>query len=158
MLNVGDKVFVPSYGAGYIDKIETREIQGGVTSYTNISILTDNIYLYIPISRLDDYNIRLISDKTRMENALSIIKEEPLFIEKKWSQRYRKNNDKISSGDVVKLCEVLRDLFYLKRKEMIPPGEKKILEKAIEMLKGEVSLVFDISLEAAKGKISAYNE
>lgn len=156
MLNVGDKVFVPSYGAGYIDKIETKEIHGEKTIYINISILTDGIYLYIPIARLESYNIRHILDKINIENALEIIKEEPLFIEKKWSQRYRKNNEKISSGDVVKLCEVLRDLFYLKRKEIMPPGEKKILEKAIDMLKGEVSLVFDISLEEAKSKLSAY--
>lgn len=156
MLNVGDKVFVPSYGAGYIDKIETKEIHGEKTIYINISILTDGIYLYIPIARLERYNIRHILDKINIENALEIIKEEPLFIEKKWSQRYRKNNEKISSGDVVKLCEVLRDLFYLKRKEIMPPGEKKILEKAIDMLKGEVSLVFDISLEEAKSKLSAY--
>lgn len=158
MLNVGDKVFVPNYGAGYIDKIETRKVQDELISYINISILIDNIYLYIPITRLGDYNIRYISDKIHMENALEIIKEEPLLIEKKWGQRYRRNNEKISSGDVVKLCEVLRDLFYLKRKEIIPPGEKKILEKAIGMLKGEVSLVFDISLEAAKCKISSLNE
>ena len=158
MLNVGDKVFVPNYGAGYIDKIETRKVQDELISYINITILTDNIFLYIPITRLGDYNIRYISDKIHMENALEIIKEEPLLIEKKWGQRYRRNNEKISSGDVVKLCEVLRDLFYLKRKEIIPPGEKKILEKAIGMLKGEVSLVFDISLEAAKCKISSLNE
>jgi len=158
MLNVGDKVFVPNYGAGYIDKIETREINGVKISYINISILTDGIYLFIPIGKLQDYNIRYVSDKNLMENALSIIKEEPLFIEKKWSLRYRKNNEKISSGDVVKLCEVVRDLFYLKREKIMPPGEKKILEKAIDMLKGEVSLVFDINLEAAEAKLSIYNE
>ena len=156
MLNVGDKVFVPSYGAGYIDKIETKEVHGEKAEYINISILIYEIYLCIPIIRLEGYNIRYILDKIHMENALKIIKEEPLFIEKKWGQRYRKNNEKICSGDVVKLCEVLRDLFYLKRKEIMPPGEKKILEKAVDMLKGEVSLVFDISLEEAKTKLSAY--
>jgi CarD family transcriptional regulator len=158
MLNVGDKVFVPSYGAGYIDKVEDKTINDGVMSYINILIPTDSIYLYIPVARIHAYKIRNISDKNQMEAALSIIKEEPLSIEKKWSQRYRKNNEKISSGDVVKLCEVVRDLLYLKRKEVIPPGERKILEKAIEMLKGEVSLVFDISLEAAEGKLNDYNE
>jgi len=158
MLNVGDKVFVPSYGAGYIDKIEIKEISDGVTSYINILILTGNVYLCIPITRLDNYNIRPISDKSHMENALEIIKEESLFIEKKWNQRYRKNNEKISSGDVIKLCEVLRDLLYLKRKVMMPPGENKILEKVKEMLIGEVSLVFTISLEDAKCKLSAYNK
>jgi CarD family transcriptional regulator len=158
MLNVGDKVFVPNYGAGHIDKIETREIDGIKTSYINISIVTDGIYLYIPMGKFQDYKIRKVSDKAFMESALSIIKEEPLFIEKKWGLRYRKNNEKISSGDVVRLCEVVRDLLYLKRKKIMPPGEKKILEKAIDMLKGEVSLVFDINLEDAKAKLSIYNE
>ena len=55
MLNVGDKVFVPNYGAGYIDKIEIKEINDGKITYINISILIDNIYLYIPITRVDDY-------------------------------------------------------------------------------------------------------
>ena len=91
MLNVGDKVFVPSYGAGYIDKVEDKTINEGIRSYINILIPTDSISIYIPVARIHVYKIRNISDRNQMEDALSIIKEEPLSIEKKWSQRYRKN-------------------------------------------------------------------
>ena len=155
MLKNGQKVFVPNYGAGILSDVKDNKRYDINKKYISISFLLNNIDLYIPQDKLVNYKVRSIVAKEVMENALDIIKEDPVEIEKKWGRRYRQNNDKISSGDTFKICEVIRDLYYLKSKEILPQGEKKILYKAEVMLASEIMLVFGINMEAALSKIRA---
>lgn len=153
MLNNGQKVFVPNYGAGILSDVKDNKRYDINKKYISISFLLNNIDLYIPQDKLVDYKVRNIVTKEVMESLLDIIKEMPIEIEKKWGRRYRQNNDKISSGDTVKICEVIRDLYYLKSEGTLPQGEKKILCKAEVMLASEIMLVFGINMEAALSKI-----
>lgn len=153
MLNNGQKVFVPNYGAGILNYVKDDKRYDVSKNYIRVSFLLNDIDIYIPQSKLPDYRIRDIVNKEEMESSLQIIKGNPLKIEKRWSLRYRQNNDKIKSGDICKICEVIRDLYYLKSKGALPQGEKKILYKAETMLASEIQLVFDISFEEALGKI-----
>jgi CarD family transcriptional regulator len=121
--------------------------------YVNISFLINEISLYIPEDRLPDYRVRSIVNTESMEEALVTIKENPAGFEKKWGKRYRQSNDKIKSGDIFKICEVIRDLYYLKSRSELPLGEKKILYRAELMLASEISLVFNIRIETALIKI-----
>lgn len=157
MLNIGDKVFIPNYGAGFIDKIEEKKIYDTLRIYIGVSLLLDNIYLLIPSTKLEDYRIRLVSSYDFMDNCLKIIQEEPEKIQEKWGKRYRENNDKIYSGDCIKLCEVLRDLYYLKKQDLLPKGELKILQRAESMLESEISLVYNITMEEACNKLQVFS-
>lgn len=158
MLSVGNKVFLPNYGAGIVDKVEEKKVCDMVRVYIGISLLLDKMYLFIPDTKLEAYKIRNIISIDEVNERLQIIKEEPIKIEKKWNKRYRANNEKIASGDFNKLCEVLRDLYFLKVKGLLPPGEQKILEKTEKMVESEISLVFNISMEEARGKMESISE
>ncbi|SKA77891.1 transcriptional regulator, CarD family [Clostridium sp. USBA 49] len=149
MLTNGDKIFVPNYGAGIIKNIELKNIYNTVCEFVYIELVINEISLSIPINRIKNYKIREIVTKEQLYNCINIIKEEPKKIEKKWSKRYRNNNDKISTGILEKECEVLRDLYYLKSKGIMPLGEEKILNKAEELVGSEIMLVLDISLNEA---------
>lgn len=153
MLNNGQKIFVSGYGAGVVNYVEDNKNYNAKNKYISISFLLNNIDLYILENKLLDYNIRNVIDKNAMERALDIIKEQPEEIEKKWSKRYRKNNDKIKEGTPFKQCEVIRDLYYLRSQGALPPGEKKILIKAENMLASEIALIFNITMEEALEKI-----
>jgi CarD family transcriptional regulator len=155
MLNNGEKVFVPGYGAGILNYIQDNKSydEQNRNRYISISFLLDNIDLYIPIDKLLEYNVRNVINKEIMERAIKIIREYPEEIEKKWSKRYRKNNDKIREGNPFKQCEVIRDLYYLRSHGALPPGEKKILIKAENMLASEMMLVFNITMDEALEKI-----
>jgi CarD family transcriptional regulator len=153
MLNNGQKVFVPNYGAGILNDVMDNKKYDINKKYVSISFLLNDIELYIPENKLPDYKVRSVLDKEVMEEAFDIIKENPVGIEKKWGKRYRQNNDKIKSGNTFKICEVVRDLYYLKSQGALPLGEKKILYKAEMMLASEVSLVFDIITEEALIKV-----
>ncbi|WPC41784.1 CarD family transcriptional regulator [Clostridium sp. JS66] len=147
------KVFVPSYGAGIMTKVEDSKSYTANKKYVSIFILIDNINLYIPEDRLLDYRIRNITSKENLDKAFDIIKSKPENIEKKWSKRYKKNNDKIKEGDLFQMCEVIRDLYYLKSKGAIPPGERRILDKVENMVGSEIALLLGIKIEAALSEI-----
>lgn len=153
MLKHGEKIFIPVYGAGIVVNIEDKKICEKVQKYICISLLLDNMKMLIPEYKIDDYRARSIVSENIIFKALKIIEKEPENIEKKWGKRYRSNNEKIYSGDIFKECEVIRDLYYLKKNEIMPPGEQKILDKAESMVVSEFSLVFNLNLEESYAKI-----
>lgn len=153
MLNNGQKIFVPNYGAGIVKYLEDTDKFDSDKKYISISFLLNDIDLFIPEDKVECYKIRNVENKENMENLLKIIKEKPLDIEKKWSKRYRENNEKIKSGQTIKLCEVIRDLCYLRSQGTLPSGERKILINAESMLASEIMLSFNITMEDALVKI-----
>lgn len=158
MLINEQKVFVPNYGAGIMKKVKNGTNLYKNKKYVSIFILVDNIDLYIPENKLSDYRIRSVESKENLDKAFEIIQNKSPNIEKKWNKRYRQNNDKIRGGDLFQMCEVIRDLYYLKSEGLIPPGERKILYKAENMVGSEIALVFDIEIEMALGKIRKLGE
>ncbi|ERI95056.1 CarD-like protein [Clostridiales bacterium oral taxon 876 str. F0540] len=149
MLSVGSKIFVPSYGAGIVSTVEFRKVYDTIYKFVDVTMMIDNISLSIPVSRIEAYRVREIVTKSILEKCLPIISSECDKIEKKWNKRYRQNNDKLYNGTFEGECEVLRDLYYLKRKGLMPPGEQKILDKAESLIASETMLVLDITLEEA---------
>lgn len=149
MLIVGDKVFLPSYGAGFVVNIEYKKINDEMRKYIKISLMLNNMDLIIPENKVESYGVRYIEKENVINSYIELIKQEPIKIETKWSKRYRINNEKLQKGNILEECEVLRDLYYLKNKSIMPPGEQKILEKAENMVGSEVALAFDINFEKA---------
>lgn len=152
MLNIGQQVFVPNYGAGVITNIVEKNALDNndlnkTFKYIYIALLLDNMNLYIPENKIDDYRIRDIVSIEYAESALKVISNKSALIEKKWGKRYRGNNEKIISGDFVKECEVLRDLYYLQNNNMLPHGEKKILERVEKLVSSEMVLAFKINFQ-----------
>ena len=153
MLNIGEKVFVADYGAGYIQDIESKELSSIKYKYVNIYLLLDNMNFMIPIDKIENYKIRNILNKMELELVLNTISNDSDHIESNWNNRYRSNKKKIQSGDTLKMCEVIRDLYCLRRQEMLPPGEEKILERVEGMIASEIMLVLDLNMEQSLCKI-----
>ncbi len=147
MLSVGNKVFIPNYGAGVIKSIEFKKVSDTVYKCVDITLTIDSMCLLIPVSRIEAYRVREVSSKEIVAECLSILSTKPEKIEKKWTKRYRENNDKIYSGDIKKECEVIRDLYYMKKKGIMPPGEQKILDKSENLVASEIMLALDITLK-----------
>ncbi len=149
MSKIGEQVFIPNYGAGVISSLEKGEIDKKNYDYVTIDFIISGMKFYIPIERLNLYNIRKISSKEMINKALIIIEEDAKEIDDNWNRRYRKNKLKILTGDILKTAEVIRDLQYIKKAELMPQGEEKILEEAEEMLASEIMLVYNLKLETA---------
>ncbi|MFT5873717.1 MAG: CarD family transcriptional regulator [Clostridium sp.] len=153
MLNIGQKVFIAEYGAGYIQDIEINKLSSIKYKYVNIYLLLDDMNFMIPIDKIENYKIRSILNVVELETILNTISNDSDFIESNWNNRYRNSKKKTQSGNTLKMCEVIRDLYCLKKQEMLPPGEAKILERVEGMVASEIMLVLGLNMEQALCKI-----
>lgn len=153
MLNIGEKIFIADYGAGYIQDMDSKELSLIKSKYVNIYLLLDNMNFLIPIDKIQNYKIRNVLNKIELENILNVISNDSEHIESNWNNRYRSNKKKIQSGNILKMCEVIRDLYCLKKRDMLPPGEEKILERVEGMVASEIMLVIGLNMEQALCKI-----
>ncbi|WP_291633748.1 CarD family transcriptional regulator [Clostridium sp.] len=153
MLNIGQKVFIAEYGAGYIQDIDINKLSSIKYKYVNIYLLLDDMNIMIPIDKIENYKIRSILNVVELEEILNTISSDSDFIESNWNNRYRNNKKKTQSGNALKMCEVIRDLYCLKKQEMLPPGEVKILERVEGMVASEIMLVLGLNMEQALCKI-----
>ncbi|MDP4146247.1 MAG: CarD family transcriptional regulator [Bacillota bacterium] len=149
MLKVGEKVFVPKYGAGVVKSIDKRCMSDKEYEYICVYFYGLDMDFFIPTERIDNYNIRYVSDIQTIENILEKLKFEPKDISDDWNRRYRKNQRKLNSGNVLSMCEALQELYYFKKNDIMPPGEEKILEDAESMLASEVMAVLDVDMVEA---------
>lgn len=154
MLNIGEKIFIAGYGAGYIQDMDNRKLSGKMCKYVNIYLLLDNMNFMIPVKRIENYKIRKALSKVELEKVLDTISNGVDHIESNWNNRYRINKKKIQSGNTLKMCQVIRDLYYLKKEDMLPPGEFKILERVEGMVASEIMIVLELSMVESLGKIS----
>jgi CarD family transcriptional regulator len=153
VINIGDKIFIPNYGAGVVLDIGLRSFQEVQKQYVIIYLIVDDMDLSIPVERIETYKIRPIENKIDFEQALKILEQTVDKLELNWNKRYRKNSNKILSGKVNEMCEVLRDLYFLQEKEELPAGEEKILEKVKHLLASEIMLLYGISINEAYNRL-----
>jgi CarD family transcriptional regulator len=107
----------------------------------------------IPVEAKDSVGIRPVSDKEVVEEVLALLCEESTPMEENWNKRYKENMNKLKSGDIIKVAEVVRNLMRLSRKKDLSAGESKMLENARGILESEIILSCDISAKEAQNLI-----
>ena len=138
---VGETVVYPNHGAAVIEDIETRQIKGEDKTYLVLRIVAQNdLVVRVPACNLDLVGVRDVVDKDGLEKVFSVLRlphaEEPT----NWSRRYKANLEKLHSGDVMKVAEVVRDLWRRERERGLSAGEKRMLAKARQILVSELAL------------------
>lgn len=143
MFQIGDKVVYPVHGAGVIEAIETRMILGEEKNYYVLSIPTSSMKVLVPLENADAMGIRYIIDEEDVASVLDVLKgpESPLV--DKWNYRYRLNMDKLKSGDIYEVAEVVRNLSLRDMVKTLSGGEKRLLDQAKDILVSELVLVGD---------------
>jgi CarD family transcriptional regulator len=147
MFNIGDKIVYPMHGAGTIESIEEKEILGRKNKYYIMRIPIDDMKVMIPIESMGSFGIRDIIGYSQFERVLDIFRQGCNKEYDNWGRRYRNNMNKIKSGDIFKIAEVVRDLMLREVKKGLSPGEKKIMENARQILFSELILVTGMKFE-----------
>ncbi len=148
MFNIGDKIVYPMHGAGEIVAIEEREILGDVHKYYIMRLPINDLKVMVPVKNAKEIGVRDISDADTMEKVLkALTSEEEVSMPKNWNRRYRYNLDKIKSGDLMEIADVVRSLESLDREKSLSTGERKILNEAKQIIVSEMVLVFEKNVE-----------
>jgi CarD family transcriptional regulator len=138
---VGETVVYPNHGAAVIEDIETRQIKGEDKIYLVLRIVAQtDLVVRVPACNLDLVGVRDVVDKAGLERVFEVLRapytEEPT----NWSRRYKANLEKLASGDVIKVSEVVRDLWRRDQDRGLSAGEKRMLAKARQILISELAL------------------
>lgn len=145
--DVGDKVVYPVHGAGIIEAIENREILGTMHSYYVLKLCVGEMHVLVPVDKVENVGMRPVSDREKLDRAMEVLRGEASTWEENWNKRYRLNMDKIKSGDICLLAEVVRNLMLRDVVKGLSTGEKKMLDNARKILVSEVVLVANDTME-----------
>ena len=141
MFKVGDLAVYPAHGVGCIESIETREISGEKKDFYIMKILDNNMIIMIPIDNVTSVGLRDIIDKKEVSRVYEIMKQRDIPADNQtWNRRYREYMEKIKTGSVYEVAEVLRDLYLLKVDKDLSFGERKMLDTAQSLLLKELSI------------------
>ena len=146
MFNIGDKVVYPMHGAGTIESIEEKEMFGDKSEYYIIKMPMNGMKLMVPTKTATNVGVREVSDSSITEKVFKVLEKpkEEYVHENNWNKRYRANVDKIKSGDILELADVVRDLSHRHMERGLSTGEKKMLTSAREILISELVLAQDL--------------
>jgi CarD family transcriptional regulator len=139
--HVGDNAVYPGHGVGEVTSIETKEIMGSKHVFYSIRIMESGMKIMVPKSNVTAVGLRPIISKTEAGKVLEILKQKNVKIDNQtWNRRYREYMEKIKTGSVYEIAEVLRDLFLLRVDKELSFGERKMLDTARSLLLKELSL------------------
>ncbi len=146
MFNVGDKIVYPMHGAGTIDAIEEKDILGEKQAYYIIK-MPGEVKVMVPTARAEEIGVRNIINKESAEKVLEVLEENETEMSNNWNKRYRDNMEKMKSGDIYEVADVVRNLAFKQKEKGLSTGEKKMLNNAKQILVSELVLAEHASQE-----------
>ena len=149
MYEVGDKVVYPHHGAGRIMKIEEKEVLGELRSYLTIQILHNDMTVMVPVENADRAGLRRVVDVGVVEEVLAVLRGNPTKMPKNWSRRYKHNREKLKTGDIFEVAEVVRNLAVRHADKGLSTGEKQMFSKAKKILASELMYARNITEQEA---------
>jgi len=141
MFEIGDKAVYPGHGVGVIEKIETREVSGSNKNFYVLRILDNGMTIMIPTNNAKMVGLRAVIPEVMVPKVFQILKEKDVTTyNQTWNRRYREYMEKINTGSIFEIAEVLRDLHVLKHEKELSFGERKILDTAKNLLVKEIAV------------------
>ncbi|STC68826.1 CarD family transcriptional regulator [Corynebacterium pilosum] len=137
---VGEVVVYPHHGAARIADIEEREMGGEKLEFLVLKILQSDLEVRVPIKNTEMVGVRDVVGKEGLEKVFSVLRETDVEEAGNWSRRYKANQERLASGDINKVAEVVRDLWRRDQDRGLSAGEKRMLGKARQILVGELAL------------------
>ncbi|MCL6479177.1 MAG: CarD family transcriptional regulator [Peptococcaceae bacterium] len=155
MYKIGDKVVYPMHGAGIIESIEEKEILGEKRQYYILKLPVGDMKVMIPINNCREIGLREVIDSEGVEKVIGILKEQGTSMSANWNRRYRANLEKIKSGDIYEVAEVVRNLINREKEKGLSSGERKMLENARQILISELVLATELEEDRAQSLIDS---
>lgn len=150
--SVGDKVVHPQHGAATIQRKVKQAFGGKKQDYFVLEIATEQLTVMVPLDRVDDL-IRPVISKAKSREVLKSLKGDPEEAGSNWSRWYKVLNEKMTSGDIFQVAEVVRDLSFAQQTKGISPALKRMLSKARLTLSSELAFSLEIDEEEAIKKL-----
>jgi CarD family transcriptional regulator len=147
---VGDKVVYPHHGAGKVLKKERKEVLGEAREYLTIKILHNDMTVMVPSDSCGRAGLRRVIGEDDVERVLSVLRDDISQMPKNWNRRFKHNRDKMKTGDVFELAEVVRNLAIRDFQKGLSTGEKQMFTRAKKILSSELMYALDMDEKEAE--------
>jgi CarD family transcriptional regulator len=138
LFEVGDKVVYPHHGAGTVVKKEKREILGQTREYLTIQILHNDMTVNVPVENAEQVGLRTVIDEDLVNMVVKALTGGSTEMPKNWNRRFKHNRDKMKTGDIFELAEVVKNLSLRDHEKGLSTGEKQMFVKAKKILASEL--------------------
>jgi CarD family transcriptional regulator, regulator of rRNA transcription len=149
LYRVGDKVVYPHHGAGTVVKKEIREVLGQKREYLTIQIAHNDMVVNVPTENAEKVGLRRVIDEPMVEKVVKALTGSGTQMPKNWNRRFKHNRDKMKTGDIMELAEVVRNLSLRDHEKGLSTGEKQMFVKAKKILASELMYAKQLDEEQA---------
>ena len=140
----------PHHGAGRVVKKEDKNILGEVKQYLTIKILHNDMTVMVPCENAGKAGLRRIIDEEAIKKVLEVLRDDVSEMPKNWNRRFKHNRDKIKTGDILELAEVVRNLALREHEKGLSTGEKQMFTRAKKILASELMYALEKDEDAAE--------
>ena len=147
---IGDNVVYPHHGAGKVLKKEQKTVLGEEREYLTIKILHNDMTVMVPCENAGKAGLRRVIDEPTVKKVLAVLSDEVSEMPKNWNRRFKHNRDKIKTGDIYELAEVVRNLAIREHQKGLSTGEKQMFTRAKKVLASE--LMYALEMEEGEAE------
>jgi CarD family transcriptional regulator len=147
---IGDNVVYPHHGAGKVLKKESKEIFGEKQEYLTIKILHNDMTVMVPCCNAGLAGLRRVIDEETVKKVLDVLRDDVSEMPKNWNRRFKHNRDKIKTGDIYELAEVVRNLAIREQEKGLSTGEKQMFTRAKKILASELMYALEMEEDEAE--------
>ncbi|HVM11510.1 MAG TPA: CarD family transcriptional regulator [Actinomycetota bacterium] len=149
----GDKVIYPHHGAAVIEDLTEREFLGEKKKYLILRLAYGDLTLMVPVESTEEVGLRDVVSKREVRKVMEVLRQAETRMPTNWSRRYKTNIEKIKSGDIYQVAEVVRNLSLREKEKGLSAGEKRMLAKARQILISELVFAVDQPEEKAEAMV-----
>jgi len=146
----GDNVVYPHHGAGVVIKKESRDMMGEAKDYLTIKILHNDMTVMVPCDNAHRAGLRRVINEEQVQRVIDVLTGDVSEMPKNWNRRFKYNREKIKTGDVYELAEVVRNLAIREHEKGLSTGEKQMYTRAKKILASEFMYALDKDEEGAE--------
>jgi CarD family transcriptional regulator len=150
---VGDKVIYPNHGLGIVERIEEKTILGTTCGFYHLRIVANDTTVLVPVTNVDGVGLRRAITDEEVERLFNLLGDGKIDNHQNWKGRFKDNSDKMRSGSIYEVADVLKSLTFLAKSKSLSFREKRMLDRAKFLIISEVSEVMRETQVAIEGRV-----
>ncbi|MEZ5416849.1 MAG: CarD family transcriptional regulator [Vicinamibacterales bacterium] len=151
--SVGDKVIYPNHGLGVVEKVEEKTILGTTCGFFHLRILSNDTTVLVPVANVDNVGLRRAIDDDEVERLFFKLGDGKIDNHANWKGRFKDNSDKMRSGSIADMADVLKSLTFLAKSKSLSFREKRMLDRAKSLIVSEVSEVMRVTAGEIENRV-----
>ena len=151
---VGDKVIYPNHGLGVVQGIETKTILGTTCGFYHLRMVANETTVLVPLDNVDGVGLRRAINDDEIDRLFSLLGDGKIDNHQNWKGRFKDNSDRMRTGSLFDVVEVLKSLSYLSRSKNLSFREKRMLDRAKALIISEISEVMQTTVQAIEDRVN----